>query len=216
MTSSATADAAARADSLLRSSAAALAAAPGYHASGMVAAGYGIDVRIVHGQGASGTVAYHGLTWSVVATPHDIYFRGQALWNATQPPAQAATLGDHWVRMTGVVGFYGWIELLPQLARDVEGIFSDHGPITAISAATRQGHAITHLAGPTDTYDITSDTATPLPVRWTDLKEPPVNGVSCGLDVDSVGAQPAIQIPDGAVPYSGVPDVAATTPPPVG
>ena len=212
-----TPDVAARGDALLRSSAAALAAAPGYHARGMVAAGYGIDMRVVHGEGAAGLATYHGLTWEVVATAHDVYFRGRALWNATQPPADAATLGDQWVRMTGVVGFYGWLELLPRLAGVIEqGIFVHHGPVAAIADGTYGGHAVTHLSGPQDTYEITRDTSAPLPLRWTDLKEPAVNGIACGLDIDGIGTQAAVTAPADAVPYTGVPDVAGTTPPPVG
>jgi hypothetical protein len=210
-------DASERGDALLRSGAAALAATPGYHAKGMVAAGYSVDVRIVHGQGTAGRVTYHGITWDVIATDREVFFRGRPLWDATQPPPGAAALGDHWVRMTGVLGFYGWVQLLPKLAGEIEqGIFLNHGTVSALTDATLRGQAVTHLSGPTDTYDVSRDTTSPLPLRWTDLKEPPVNGVACGLDLDGFGAQAPVTAPSGAIPYSGVSNVAGTTPPPIG
>ncbi|GAC1339846.1 MAG: hypothetical protein NVSMB29_07870 [Candidatus Dormibacteria bacterium] len=207
---------ASRADAILTASARALERLHSYHAVGMVSPGYGVDLDLVHARGLQGALTYKGLRWETTVVGSQVYFRGAALWRATQPPATAAALADQWVLMQGATGYYGWLELLPRLDVAIANeIFAKHHPIDRISTGSVGGRRATHLSGPGDTYDVSDDGGPSLPLRWTDLREPPVDGELCGLTLDRFNTTAAIMAPP-SVPYSGVPQVVGTTPPAMG
>lgn len=178
---------------ILADSAAALRAAASYRVAGMLDSGITVDIVVVR-QGWSGTVSTRGVTWRGIELGGQVWFRGQALWRAILPAAEAARLGDRWTLVRDPDAAFGLARNLSHTELAIpELVFGPHAGLSARST-TLDGRRVIELRGPTDIYDVLVD-APHYPVRWLETDEPGPTGQPCGITLSRFGEAVSVAAP---------------------
>jgi len=132
-------------DAIVSSASAAIQSAQSVHVSGSVANGNApvtLDLSLVSGKGATGTMSENGLSFQIVAVDQTVYINGsEAFWRHFGGSLAATLLDGKWLKAPET-GQFATLAEVTDLNRLMSGLLAGHGTLTKGSQTTVNGYKV--------------------------------------------------------------------------
>jgi len=126
-----------------------------------------LDLNLVGGRGATGSMSEHGLSFRLVAVGGEAYVSGStAFWKQFGGPSVASRLHGHWLRGPTSSGEFSSFRSLTDIHRLLAHLLTGHGALTKGATTTIDGRRVIalHDASKQGTLYV-AITGTPYPIR---------------------------------------------------
>jgi hypothetical protein len=166
----------------------------------MLDTGFSVDLRVSRSALVGRVTAEH-VSWDVVQSGGQLWFRGKQMWAATISPAQAAGYGDSWVHVTSLNAGFGWASHLLHLQTEMATeVFRDKPGLHNVGIRRFAGRRVVELSSSGDVYDV--EVAAPhRPLRWLEPDEIGADGKPCGVVLDAFGKPVQVSPPVTSLRY---------------
>jgi hypothetical protein len=156
-------------DAIVSAASAAIEAAQTVHISGSVASGntpVTLDLSLVSGKGATGSMSESGLSFQIVALDQTVYINGSpAFWSHFGGSAAAALLTGRWLKAPETGQFASLAEVT-DLKRLIGGLLASHGTLTKGPTTTINGRKVIAVSDATQGGTLyVATTGKPYPIQ---------------------------------------------------
>lgn len=163
-----------------------------------------LNLRIVAGKGATGSMDENGLAFQIVTNSKDTYLKaGPALWNRYSP-AVSALLANKWLMApNGSSQFASLFTSLSQftdLTTFFSGVFASHGTLTKGKTSTIDGVSVIGVIDTTQGGTLwVATSGKPYPIEISSAGGAQTGGKSGSISFNDFNAPVSLTAPSGAI-----------------